>query len=48
MCCDICVFMFLQVKADEISKLMNENEQFKSIIEDLKVGMDLAANILLS
>lgn len=40
--------MFLQVKADEISKLMNENEQLKSIIEDLKVGMDLAANILLS
>ncbi|CAL9092350.1 unnamed protein product [Musa textilis] len=25
-----------QVKADEISKLMNENEQLKSIIEDLK------------
>jgi len=27
----------LQAKADEIAKLMNENEQFKALIEDLKV-----------
>ena len=29
----------MQSKADEIAKLMNENEQLKSTIEDLKVGM---------
>lgn len=28
---------FFQAKADEIAKLMNENEQLKSVIEDLKV-----------
>lgn len=27
----------LQAKADEIAKLMNENEHLKSVIEDLKV-----------
>lgn len=26
-----------QAKADEITKLMNENEQLKAVIEDLKV-----------
>lgn len=29
--------IFLQAKADEIAKLMHENEQLKSVIEDLKV-----------
>lgn len=38
--------MLLQAKADEIAKLMNENERLKSIIEDLKVGMNLAAFLL--
>lgn len=33
--------MLLQAKADEIAKLMNDNELLKSTIEDLKVGMDL-------
>jgi len=27
----------LQAKADEIAKLMNENEQLKAVIEDFKV-----------
>ncbi|RWW22362.1 hypothetical protein GW17_00013446 [Ensete ventricosum] len=31
-----------QAKADEITKLMNENEWLKSIIEDLKVDVDKA------
>ncbi|CAJ2666645.1 unnamed protein product [Trifolium pratense] len=31
----------LQAKADEIAKLMNENEQFQALIEDLKKGMML-------
>lgn len=30
--------MIFQAKADEIAKLMNENEQLKAVIEDLKVG----------
>ena len=30
------LFLF-QAKADEIAKLMNENEQLKAVIEDLKV-----------
>lgn len=29
--------LFLQAKADEIAKLMHENEQLKSATEDLKV-----------
>lgn len=28
---------YFQAKADEIAKLMNENEQLKALIEDLKV-----------
>lgn len=27
-----------QAKADEIAKLMNENEQLKSVIDELKVS----------
>lgn len=33
------LILFVQSKADEIAKLMNENERLKSTIEDLKVGM---------
>lgn len=33
----------MQAKADEIARLMNENEQLKLTIEDLKVGMELDA-----
>jgi hypothetical protein len=33
----------LQAKADEMTRLMNENELLKSTIEDLKVGMHLVA-----
>lgn len=29
-----------QVKADEIAKLMNENEQLKALIDDLRVSGD--------
>ena len=29
--------VFSQAKADEIAKLMNENEQLKGVIEELKV-----------
>lgn len=28
----------MQAKADEMTKLMNENDHLKSTIEDLKVG----------
>lgn len=31
-------WLYLQAKADEIAKLMNENEQLKSTIDGLKVG----------
>lgn len=32
-------FNISQAKADEIAKLMTENEQLNVVIEDLKVGM---------
>jgi hypothetical protein len=35
--CNFYPWFSLQAKADEIAKLMNENEQFKALIEDLKV-----------
>lgn len=33
--------MLLQAKADEISRVMNENELLKATLEDLKVGNHL-------
>ena len=33
--------LFLQAKADDIEKLMNENEHLKAVIEDLRVNMVL-------
>lgn len=40
-----CLIVFIlssQVKADEIAKLMNENEQLKALIDDLRVSGDTA------
>lgn len=37
------MLFLLQAKADEMTRLMNENDQLKSTIEDLKVGTLLIA-----
>lgn len=45
---DMYILMLLQAKADEIAKFINENEQLKSVIEDLKVGVNYSLFFLIS